>query len=140
MKNLTSKQAKLLKQFALEVSRKNGWRCWPNYYTGSGSWSRCSADYANEIHNVLIKLGMVRGKHFRTGNDAPRGGWTGDFVELLPAGKRWKIIKELRAAAAAEAEAAALMWDAVEYAREVAAENAAEDSENFIPSVSPFKT
>ena len=130
MKTLNRKQAKLLKQFALEVSRKNGWRCWPNYYTGSGSWSRCSADYANQIHNVLIKLGMVPGKHFCTGNDAPRGGFTGDYVELFPAGRRWKIIKELRA----EAEAAAA------YDREVAAENAAENPENFIPTLWLFKT
>lgn len=100
MKTLTKKETKLLKQFALEVSRKNGWKCWPNYYTGSGSWSRCSADYAEQIDRILTDLGMIRGKHFCTGNDAPRGGWTGDYVELLPAGKRWKIIKELRAAAA----------------------------------------
>ena len=96
MTTLTKKEIKLLAQLAGAVSRKNDWCCWPNFYTGSGSWSRCSADYANQIHNVLIKLGMVRGKHFRIGNDAPRGGWTGEYVQLLPAGKRLKIIRELQ--------------------------------------------
>jgi hypothetical protein len=99
MKILTPKETKLLAQLAGAVSRKNDWCCWPNYYTGTGSWSRCSANYANQIHNILIKLGMVRGKHFRIGNDAPRGGFTGDYVQLLPAGNRWKIIRELRCAA-----------------------------------------
>jgi len=97
MKTLTRKQANLLKQFALAVSRKNGWKCWPNYYTGSGRWSRCSANYAEQIDRILTDLGMIRGKHFCTGNDAPRRGFTGDYVELFPAGRRWKIIKVLRA-------------------------------------------
>lgn len=51
-------------------------------------------DYKGEV-TVLKELGMKLGKHYVTGNDAPRGGKCGDFVKLLSAGKRLKFVKEL---------------------------------------------
>ena len=68
----------------------------PNYYNGSGRWSQKSADYAASLAAILTGLGMVRGKHFEVGNDAPRGGWVGNYVRLLPLGRRRKAIRDLR--------------------------------------------
>lgn len=59
-------------------------------YTSAG-WD---TDYRGEIL-VLKELGMKLGKHYVTGNDAPRGGKCGDFVKLLSAAKRLKFVKEL---------------------------------------------
>jgi hypothetical protein len=72
----------------------------PNYYTGSGRWSRRSTDYAGLIVNRLEDLGMVRGRHFAAGNDAPHGGHSGEWVRLMPLGRRRKVFQNIRAAAA----------------------------------------
>ena len=68
----------------------------PNYYTGTGRWARRGANDAGRLAGALDKLGLVQGKHYITGNDAPRGGWTGEFVHLLPLGRRRKYIRNLR--------------------------------------------
>ena len=75
---------------------------YPNSYTGSGRYTSKSADYAAQLVGVLTSdLDMVEGKHFEIGNDSPRGGWTGEFVRLLPLGRRRKAIKDRRAVAVA---------------------------------------
>ena len=92
MKSLTKKEQRLVDS----VAQSKNCVTYPNYYNGSGRWTRRSADYASDLTDILTGLGMVRGKHFERGNDAPNGGWTGEFVKLLPAGKRWKVIQESR--------------------------------------------
>jgi hypothetical protein len=71
----------------------------PNYYTGHGRRTACSADYAVKLANNLKELGMVRGVHFVTGNDAKFHGHTGEWVELTPVGRRRKVFQDIRAAA-----------------------------------------
>jgi len=72
----------------------------PNYYTGSGRWSRRSTDYAGLLVERLENLGMMRGQHFEAGNDAPYRGHTGEWIKLTPMGRRRKVFRDIRAAAA----------------------------------------
>jgi hypothetical protein len=48
--------------------------CWTS---GSGKWTS-NADYTSDVVSVLTKMGFA----FTTGNDAPRGGKTGNYVEV----------------------------------------------------------
>ena len=66
----------------------------PNYYMGTGSRQSKSVDYAENLVKKLVGLGLQRGKHFMSGNDAPRGGHTGEWVNLTPLGRRRKVIKD----------------------------------------------
>ena len=68
----------------------------PNYYNGSGQWTRKGPDYAARLVNILRASDMVEGKHFEEGNDAPRSGYEGDYVRLLPLGKRRKLCRDIR--------------------------------------------
>jgi hypothetical protein len=71
----------------------------PNFYTGS--WAgvpRRSTDYAELLVERLEGLGLVRGRHFEAGNDAPHGGHTGSWVQLTPLGRRRKVFRDVRAA------------------------------------------
>lgn len=67
-----------------------------NYYTGSGRFSKKSADHNQHLVHTLQELGLIEGRHFITGNDSPRGGWSGGFVKLMAAGKRLKAIKLMK--------------------------------------------
>ncbi len=50
----------------------------PVYTSGSGRF--CSnQDHTAETTKLLTKLGI----DFKTGNDSPRGGLTGNFIEIL---------------------------------------------------------
>jgi hypothetical protein len=69
----------------------------PNYYMGAGRSQRKSVDYAENLVEKLVGLGLQRGKHFTSGNDAPRGGHTGEWVNLTPLGRRRKAIKDSKA-------------------------------------------
>lgn len=89
MKKLTHREGEALASLARVKDR-----LYPNYYSGTGRFSKKSADHALFLKNLLLRLGFVEGKHFETGNDSPRGGWSGEFVSLLPAGRRRKIIKD----------------------------------------------
>jgi len=60
----------------------------PNFYSGSGRFSKRSADHAAHLAMALELHGLVRGLDFETGNDAPRGGHAGEFVALTKRGKR----------------------------------------------------
>jgi hypothetical protein len=51
---------------------------------------------------------MVDGKHFEAGNDVPRSGYEGDYVRLLPVGRRRKLCRDVRAEAVAAALAVKL--------------------------------
>jgi hypothetical protein len=71
----------------------------PNYYNGSKGRSTIGPDYADRLVSKLKGLGMVRGVHFETGNDAKFHGHTGEWVELTPVGRRRKVFQDIRAAA-----------------------------------------
>ena len=62
------------------------------YYTSAG-WERLPT---NEIP-ILKQLGFKLNVHYLVGNDAPRGGKCGDFVKLMPRGKRLRIVQLVRA-------------------------------------------
>lgn len=49
-------------------------------------------DYQKATVEVLVLSGLVRWQDFREENDAPRGGATGQYIELTPRGRR-KMIK-----------------------------------------------
>ena len=66
-----------------------------NCYTGTGRFSSKSADHNQNLVHTLQELGLIEGRHFVTGNDSPRGGWSGGFVKLMTAGKRLKVIKTM---------------------------------------------
>jgi hypothetical protein len=89
-KTMKKREKKLLEELATANVT------FPNYYNGHGRWTSKSADYATALVDILTGLGMVPGRHFRTGNDAPQGGWTGEYVRLLPLGRRRKAIRDLR--------------------------------------------
>jgi hypothetical protein len=93
---MNQREQKLLEDLATARSK-----IYPNYYNGSGRWTRKSADYAARLSDILTGLGMVRGRHFRTGNDAPFGGHTGEWVGLTPLGRRRKAFRDIRVEAAA---------------------------------------
>mgnify|MGYP003657920423 FL=1 len=88
---MNTRERKLLKDLATAKAKT-----YPNYYNGHYRWTSKSADYATDLVGILTGLGMVRGKHFERGNDAPQGGWTGNYVRLLPLGRRRKEIRDLR--------------------------------------------
>jgi hypothetical protein len=71
----------------------------PNYYNGSKGRSTKGPPYAAKLADKLKGLGMVRGVHFVTGNDAKFHGHTGEWVELTPVGRRRKVFQDIRAAA-----------------------------------------
>jgi len=68
----------------------------PHYYNGSGSWTRKGPDYVQQLAALLTERGLVKGRHYQTGNRAPRGGYEGDFIRLTPAGRRLKAIRLLQ--------------------------------------------
>ena len=88
---MNKRERKLLKDLATARSK-----IYPNFYNGSGRWTSKSADYADRLSELLTTMGMARGKHFEVGNDAPQGGWPGNYVRLLPLGRRRKAIRALR--------------------------------------------
>ena len=90
-KNITKKHRALLSR--LLASREG---IEPNYYNGSGRWIQKGPDYVKQVAELLTEMGLVRRRHFEIGNRAPRGGYPGNFIRLLPAGRKLKAIKILR--------------------------------------------
>lgn len=83
------------KELVLNLLNSKG-NYYPNYYLNSYSSWKKGANKALVLKDILIALNLKEGRHFIIGNDAPRGGYTGNFVRLLPLGKKLKVIKELR--------------------------------------------
>ena len=55
----------------------------------SGSKRFCTnLDYTSDVLFALDLLKFVKGVDYISGNDAPRGGLTGNFIELTAKGKR----------------------------------------------------
>lgn len=77
--NITTKQTKLI----LQLIKENIVR---NYYTGSGRYARKSADYVSIIEFTLKAIGFSPTIHFLCENDAPRGGWQGNYIKLTKEG------------------------------------------------------
>jgi hypothetical protein len=86
MEKLTKKEMDLIELL-------NSDKC-QNYYTGNKRWTRKSADYAGNAAILLKKLGFKIIEEFITGNDAPRGGWSGRYCKLTENGKKNPIILE----------------------------------------------
>jgi hypothetical protein len=91
--NITSLGIKAKRLFT-ELVQSSDWTIHPNGYSGRGRYASRTADHATTLADSLEELGLVRGRHFTTGNDAPRGGWSGEFVTLLPAGRRLKVVTD----------------------------------------------
>lgn len=86
-----------------------------NGYTGSGRFCKKGADYASQAATALEALGLKSGRHFVRENDAPRGGWSGEFCKITSAGKRIKAVRDILSAdqARREKEADARKNDAI---------------------------
>lgn len=92
-----------IKNWEKEIAEKLTWqkgKFYPTHEVGSGRWTH---NYTSAYD--LASLGLKRGLHFTTGNDAPRGGVCGDFQKLTSSGRRLKIMRNLFAIVQAEKEA-----------------------------------
>ena len=86
-----SRISKTSKTHDFLVALLDNGRVYTGYYRGSG-WRTTAVDYTGEICDQLNKLGIA----YTTGNDAPRGGVHGNYVEItMPA-----FIKEMKKAMA----------------------------------------
>ena len=99
--NLRTKGGAIAKKYANVEKVLLGERYHGAGYSGSGRYtSKTNGDHFAVIEG-LCKIGV----DFVKGNDAPRDGWSGQYVELSPKGKRqvaeWA---KIRKAAIAEAE------------------------------------
>ena len=99
--NLTTKGGAIAKKYANVEKVLLGERYHGAGYSGRGRYtSKTNGDHFAVIEG-LCKIGI----DFVEGNDAPRGGWSGQYVELSAKGKRqvaeWA---KIRKAAIAEAE------------------------------------
>ena len=77
---------------------ENG-HAYTGFYRGYG-WRTTAVDYTNEVCVQLNKLGIA----YKTGNDAPRGGVHGNYVEITMPGFK-KEVKKAMALRKAEEEA-----------------------------------
>ena len=103
---LTTKGGKIAKKYADVEKVLLGGRVHGKHYSGSGKYT----SVANGTHYTTIEGLRLIGVDFQEGNDAPRGGQCGDYVELSPKGKRqvaeWaKGRKDAKAKALAERKA-----------------------------------
>ena len=99
--NLTTKGGAIAKKYANVGKVLLGERYHGAGYSGSGRY----ATKTNGDHFAVIEGLRKIGIDFVEGNDAPRGGWSGQYVELSAKGKHqvaeWA---KIRKAAIAEAE------------------------------------
>ena len=66
-------------------------RVYTCHTSGSGRFTT-NIDRTNDAIFTLAKAGLKKGIDFLTGNDSPRGGKTGNYIELTSKGKT-KAIK-----------------------------------------------
>ena len=69
---------------------ESGQRVYTCHTSGSGRFTT-NIDRTEHTIYVLTLAGLKRGIDFITGNDSPRNGKTGNFVELTSKGKRKSI-------------------------------------------------
>lgn len=105
---LTTKGGKIAKKYADVEKVLLGGRVHGKHYSGSGRYT----SVANGTHYTTIEGLRLIGVDFQEGNDAPRGGQCGDYVELSPKGKRqvaeWAAMRNAEIKAADEKRLAAL--------------------------------
>lgn len=70
-----------------------------NYYVGSGQHTSKSEDYVRFTKDVLNSIGLEENTHYTHGNRAPKGGWSGWYLDLTADGKKYfeeltTIVKE----------------------------------------------
>lgn len=70
---------------------KTGKKQYTCHTSGSGRFTT-NIDSTNDTISTLEITGLVSGVDFISGNDSPRGGKTGNYVELTSKGRR-KMIK-----------------------------------------------
>ena len=71
----------------------NGGRVYTCHTSGSGRFTT-NIDRTDDTVMYLRKLGLKRDIDFIVGNDSPRGGKTGNYIELTAKGKRKMITNE----------------------------------------------
>lgn len=105
---LTTKGGEIAKKYADVEKVLLGGRVHGKHYSGSGRYT----SVANGTHYTTIEGLRLIGVDFQEGNDAPRGGQCGDYVELSPKGKRqvaeWAAMRNAEIKAADEKRLAAL--------------------------------
>lgn len=90
--NKTSKGYQLALQLMKGESTYSFEKCVRTCHTsGRGRFCK-NMDYTDDTLEVLRYAGMVRGVDFEFGNDAPKGGLTGNYLKLTAKGRK-KIIK-----------------------------------------------
>ena len=65
-----------------------------NYYTGRGKWTAKGADFVGSCQYLFDILELIVGRHYVIGNDAPKGGWEGNYIKLTAAGLRLKRVQD----------------------------------------------
>ncbi len=80
-----SKGMQLAKSLLTEKNRVN--TCWTS---GKGRFIT-NMNYQDNTIDVLERAGLKKGIDFIVGNDSPRGGKTGQFIELTSKGKRKRL-------------------------------------------------
>lgn len=105
---LTTKGGKIAKKYADVEKVLLGGRVHGKHYSGSGRYT----SVANGTHYTTIEGLRLIGVDFQEGNDAPKGGQCGDYVELSPKGKRqvaeWAAMRNAEIKAAEDAHKAKL--------------------------------
>lgn len=105
---LKTKGGKIAQKYADVEKVLLGGRVHGKHYSGSGRYT----SVANGTHYTTIEGLRLIGVDFQEGNDAPRGGQCGDYVELSPKGKRqvseWAAMRNAEIKAADEKRLAAL--------------------------------
>lgn len=77
-------------RYAIELLT-SGNRVYTCHTSGSGRFTS-NIDRTGETINVLRFAGLTENVDFVSGNDAPRGGQTGNYLELTAKGRR-KMVK-----------------------------------------------
>lgn len=75
---------------ALILMTKGG-KVYTCHTSGRGRFTT-NLDYTADTINVLSSLKLVKGIDYVVGNDAPRGGKTGQFIELTARGRGKMIV------------------------------------------------
>lgn len=74
-----------------EMLLTNGKRVYTCHTSGSGRFTT-NIDRTEETISILKMSGLKENRDFVTGNDSPRNGKTGNYIDLTSKGKRKMII------------------------------------------------
>ena len=65
-----------------------------NFYTGKGRFSKKSVNHVIQAKCLLERL-RINKKHFEVSNDAPRGGWSGDYCKIKNSALNLSVFKRV---------------------------------------------